>query len=680
MHRSKHPVCRPLDSKGSALLIALMVMVVVTLLGITYLFQADTENLIARNERDRAQVLGIAEAGARMVKTWYDRPIFNDISSPSRLFLNAHDLRKKKYYDVAQRLINVDGDPGTAALSSSDPGWVYYMEGLTAPGSPASDTDPNHALRFFQKPYRGSTLVTLLGTEDGPDISISEDSASSDVRDFLAAINTALFTEHRITGRITKIEIYEPPYINLGGQWERFGVGTVKVTAAKFRPATGGGEEKLAERVVKMVLNEAPYPGPQGPLDSCQGIQASGSFEVHWGAVTAVADVEINTSSLDGKWDSGIPWVDQSNYVDLDLYMADVGAGAGTVIEDPWLTLRTLGFITDAPNGNPLAWPTDWESPDVAPLYDEDKDHSNIMQNDTSVRCPDMPYNLWKSVAKDGGRKIHYLTWVAADQFKEGNVTKTFQEWTHGSEGLFFFDTVNSKEADGTNLTPPILINGAWYTEGFIFLNAQNIRTTGVSGSDIAMLSPGEPFDDIFTGGVNFSGVYNAETFTDLNANDIWDPGEAFNDDIPPANGGTDGTYDAEPWVNIDYATTMGGGGSPPEHRVLQNPGTETATFTLGGVTTTRTTTNARDRDGLPVQHEVNLYGLLYNSGAFSLQGNGVYFGAVIAAGGVGEDFFGPAAAGDPEIYFDERLIKGEWPPPEIELPLVIITLWKTDF
>ena len=99
-----------------------------------------------------------------------------------------------------------------------------------------------------------------------------------------------------------------------------------------------------------------------------------------------------------------------------------------------------------------------------------------------------------------------------------------------------------------------------------------------------------------------------------------------------------------------------------------------------GCLHTTRTTTNAWDRDGLPVQNEINLYGVLYNSGAFSLQGNGVYFGSVIAAGGVGEDYFGPGAAGDPEIYFDERLVKGDWPPPELALPLTIITVWKTDY
>jgi hypothetical protein len=257
---------------------------------------------------------------------------------------------------------------------------------------------------------------------------------------------------------------------------------------------------------------------------------------------------------------------------------------------------------------------------------------------------------------------------------------KTFQDWTHGEEGFFFFDTTNNKSPDGTNLTPAININGAWAVRGFIYLNAQNLRTTGVSGADVPMISPGEPYNDIFTGGSGFSGVYNAEPWVDVDSNGMFDPlVDTWTDTIPVVNGGTDGLYDAEPWVNLDYDTNMGGGGSPPDHRVVDLPGDETATINVNGISVTRTTTDFRDADGLPVQNEVNLYGVMYNSGAFSAQGNGQYFGSVIAAGGVGEDFFGVPAAGNPSLYFDERLIKGEWPPSELGLPLTIITAWKTD-
>ena len=52
--------------------------------------------------------------------------------------------------------------------------------------------------------------MTLLGTEAGPDLVASEDSASADVRAFLAGINNALFSDTTQMGRITRIEIYEP--------------------------------------------------------------------------------------------------------------------------------------------------------------------------------------------------------------------------------------------------------------------------------------------------------------------------------------------------------------------------------------------------------------------------------------------------------------------------------------
>jgi hypothetical protein len=664
------------DAAGSALLISLLVMVVVTLLGITYLFQADTENQIAANERDRTQVLGVAEAGARMVKSWFDEPITGTIAAPSHRFMNTYDIRKKQYFDTAQRLINADGDPNTAPVGSAGVGLVYYKQGLTTGSSPSSDTDPNHALPLLQKPYRSNTTVTLMGTEAGPDLVISEASSSATVRAFLTGINAKLFSNPAQTGRITRIDIYEPPYVKIGTSFERYGVGTVKVTAAKFRPAAGGGEEKIAERVVKMVLNEAPYPGPGGPLESCHGLTITGSFEGHWGSVTAQNDVDLNISALNTKWDSAIPLADPSNYVPLPAYMTANGGGAGTVIEDPWLYIRTLGDYVGAPSTNQQAWPYN------AGSYNPDTDHSNLIQRDTAVNCSEFPYDLWKQVARDGGGNVHYLTPAGGTTFKQNGVgvAQEFQTWVHNKSGLFFFDTTNGRAPDGTNLTPAVTLNGGWYSEGFIYANTQNFRTTGVSGVDIPIIAPGEPYADLFAGGAGYTKTYNREPFTDANANGIWDVGETFTDTIPVANGGTAGVYDAEPWVNIEYGTAMGGGGSPPDMRVKSVSGIDTATVTANGITATRTTTNARDADGLPVQAEVNLYGVLYNSGEFSAEGNGIYFGSVVTDGGVGEAFLGPGGAGNPTFYFDERLVKGEWPPPELDLPLTIISVWKTDY
>ena len=56
----------PLDvTKGSGVL---------SLIGISFLVLSDTENKIAVNERDDAQVLYVAEAGVEMVKAWFNQP------------------------------------------------------------------------------------------------------------------------------------------------------------------------------------------------------------------------------------------------------------------------------------------------------------------------------------------------------------------------------------------------------------------------------------------------------------------------------------------------------------------------------------------------------------------------------------------------------------------------------
>ena len=60
--------------RGSALVLAVLVMAILTLLGLSYLLMADTENKIAENERLSAQALYFAEGVTREVKRWFDRP------------------------------------------------------------------------------------------------------------------------------------------------------------------------------------------------------------------------------------------------------------------------------------------------------------------------------------------------------------------------------------------------------------------------------------------------------------------------------------------------------------------------------------------------------------------------------------------------------------------------------
>jgi len=91
--------------RGSALVIAVLLMAILTLLGVSYLFMADTENRIAENERLSAQAFYFGEGVTREVKRWFDRPPYSasggaNLSRPTTAIL-----------DRSKRIIDTDG-PG----------------------------------------------------------------------------------------------------------------------------------------------------------------------------------------------------------------------------------------------------------------------------------------------------------------------------------------------------------------------------------------------------------------------------------------------------------------------------------------------------------------------------------------------------------------------------------------
>jgi len=83
-------------------------------------------------------------------------------------------------------------------------------------------------------------------------------------------------------------------------------------------------------------------------------------------------------------------------------------------------------------------------------------------------------------------------------------------------------------------------------------------------------------------------------------------------------------------------------------------------------------TSNGYDIDGGLVQLNNSFNGVLYLEGEFDSTGNAVYFGSVLAEGNAEK-------AGNPDIYFDERLVKGAWPPGNFGFPRVYVTSEQTD-
>jgi hypothetical protein len=302
-------------------------------------------------------------------------------------------------------------------------------------------------------------------------------------------------------------------------------------------------------------------------------------------------------------------------------------------------------------------------------------------------------------------------------------------------------DGQNPQRPGMTNLTPAVSVSSGggntWQMAGFIYLNATSFGTTGIRGVDGHYNFPGEPFQDIGYYDVDGSGNWTAlgtntyEIAPGTAANGKWDYKEMTGNgkfDVfltqvtryrpdgttvtawkpvpytPGCTPGENGVAGAncsephEPYINVVYpSTACCGGASAPNPVTLQweDPGTtitrrpkaEITTGTLpavngSGICTnvaqySSCTSNGYDRDGFMdtwagTQDAPVLNGVFYNQGNFASQGNARYFGSVLINGDVDP-------TGTSEVWFDERLIKNDWPPQEWPFPRVIVTAMQTD-
>lgn len=618
------------SERGTALIVALLVMVIMTLLGIPFLLMGETENRIAENERFSLQAQYAAESAAKIVVRWFDRPM--DATTVMNPPLAAIDRSLRK--------IDADGDPGTAPVQadgSVDKPWYKQTDDAV-----------------FEQPYRGSLVDTLLGTADGPDMRIDAN-GSTEARDFLEQLSEKLFADFPAAGqqaRVGRIDVFAPPYVLKGGSWTRNGIASAKVIVRIHQERPDGSESVLAERSVSVVLGEVPYTGKlYGPLHSCHDIEwTRNPLGVHWGPAMAGGYVDLGSSDLrtvslpreiPTSPEIDLLWGFDQDEATWNSYYRDHVEQEGFLIEDPWFRLLAWGDLKDygvVVGGAEQPWPFLWDrtvgvqSGNMTayndPLYPGfDGNHSNLFQfrgQDPNVvpRCEDIPpfpYETWKALALEGGPSIHYYAWDSADMFRENGdgEPRSFREITDGQTGFFFFDTRDGQppNAGGSNLTPTIwLAGGTWGVRGFIYLNSWIFHAHDVVGPTRPFQSPGEPFQDV-------------------NQNGQWDPGER--------------------WVNLDLTGPTYNGD---------------ANDSYGG----SVMYNAR---GPVVGAPAMVWGVLYTGGYFDSTGTGSYYGAVVAGRSVRET---SAVMDAPDIYWDASL-EENWPPAEWGLPRVVVTRWEMD-
>jgi len=595
--------------------IAMLISVILALLGISFLMIAETESKLAQNEKRAAQTLYVAEAGLRVVKRWFDSTD-NSLNFPPP---SVVDRTLRRVIDESDPYDPDDVITSDGVLGS----YPYYKQGV--------DLDVDGVADLFERPYRGGMVHSLLGTEDGPDMRI--DDADAGAAAFLADLSEALLADFPgerggIRARISRIDIFAPPYTPVSSTWRRYGMGSIKITSRVYREIDGR-LEMLGENAVKAVLSEAPYRAPHAPLHSCGDTsfvpRNGGAMTVRWGAISSVGDTRLTNVADDF---SGVPMslprdmpfkpgADQLWPSDSTEFDTFAGVIDGQSIDDPWFRLLSGGTAIGAPGGS-----------QPYPRSSTQQDRSNLIQNLPLVVCPKYDYEFWKGVAHSGARDVHYYVWESGDRFSEngtGPVTD-FQTITNGKEGLYFFDTTDSVaptdiDEDGTfdNLTNAITLSGSWNFRGFIFLNALSIRADGMTGQPVTVRPPGEPFLD-----------------QDL-----------------------DGAYDAgERFINLDYPSLA----AEVDNAIL-------ADTSAGG---------ARDDRGAAIADvPASFRGILYNTGYFEATGTGSFYGSVIALQGVTQTL-SDGSLDTPTIIWDESIV-GDWPPEGWDLPRVVITEWDTE-
>jgi hypothetical protein len=609
--------------KGFAMVLTLLITVIMTLLGVSFVLMAETENRIAENERLSSQVMFFAESGVRVVESWFNSAYLGD----------ALILPTPGVVDRTQRLIDDDGDSSTPPHpQDGSTTWPRYKQNV--------DFDSDGADDVFERPYRGDLLHAFMGTLDGPDIVIDE-TASTAERNFLVDLSERLipdFPGRGLQARISKIHVYGPPYVELGGAWTRYGMGTVAVEATIYKPDGAGGEHVYARRIVRAVMNEVPYYLPRGPLQAGGKVTFNHQLSVRWGPILAAgasdldADFNAIPRSLPREFPVGVNTDLLWAYND-DTRFADYrNAAEGVGISDPWFRYFSAGPIADAPNSNVQLFPYSWVPPDYPDTLPEPEYHSNLYQHMTATPFAPFDYDFWKRLAQSRHSRVHYYVWVEGSSFSENGhgPEMTFREITDGQEGIFFFDTRDGdppvdENGDGVfdNLTPEIVINGGtWSMKGLIYLNAERFQVSTANGRQVIFNPPGEPFQD-------------------RDADGKWDVGEN--------------------WINLFYPAALSDPFVVNAADTVQDDG-------IAGVVP------IRNRLGPDIPGLASLWGILYTSGTYDATGTAVHYGSIIAEGGVVQS---GGTLSNSTIYWDDR-IPSDWPPRDWNLPRVFATNWDS--
>ena len=505
---------RKRNDEGSALLVSLMVMVGLSLLGLAFVAISETESAISLNERNYAQTLHVAEAGAKTVAQWFNDPQWarDNLIMPA----NTNGIKQIRQ--------------NNAILSGENEQYYKF------------DTSTDY---LCDRPYNQLQDKFFGVDEASADLNITYSNAST----FLDAFNQYLFNDVNEGGRVVNIRIYGPPVVGgttttVSGRkyWNtdigtRYGLATIAVTAEKTKDGTLNGQV-ISRRTVRIVVAEFPLPGADGPLQSGRGTGTTGNFRVHWGK--AISNVDIAVKRLN----TSLPWLNAWDPIKYESgYSPEHTVGTqylfellDKTFEDPWFWVSARGGATP-PAGSPATSGTDqlwtYTSPNDVENALGNSGFSGHFQNQNQDLYPTKKntiftrpvYDVWKQIALAGAGQqgIYYLRYNSANGqwYDTLGTSRLFKAWVNtlagGEEGFFFFDTTNGaspQNSDGTTntsiLTPSVALTSSdgnpFLMRGFFYMNMTSFGTQGLNAPGRYENYPGEPFRDIGYQLVNTSG------------------------------------------------------------------------------------------------------------------------------------------------------------------------------
>lgn len=710
---------RGLRNRGSALLVSLMVLAGLSLLALAFVGVSETEGKISASQRNALQTQAIAEAGARAVVEWFQAPAWAESIGimPANANNNVYPAGLKRRRDgtagfykanvASERLFDLPfrpaegnrffGDDTTADVQIDYTNSAATMTALNTYlfGADSRTAGRIEEIKVYAPPIVGGTLSPTGFWGGGQRFGTATIKVTARMWDRAAG-------GKQLSSQVVRIVVGEFPLPIPAGPIQT-------ASNAAFGGAFNvywGDEVALGDLNPSVASTRIPW----------QNAFERPSFE--FGYATEV-------------WPRNDP-PDLIPANDIPNFLWEL---AGKSFVDPWVGARARGNVSIC--GACATYNATSVEGDRIHAAFQNQTVTNYPVS-RAVTFPTIDYNIWKRIAiqSRGTKGVYYFSYDEATDLYQRNgqgTPRPISFWVNTraganlGAGFYFFDTrtgTNPQLVGGaTNnaiLGDPIAWSGnadfssSFLMAGFIYMNVRQYSSQGAgqTAPSLPYNMPGEIYRDIGYPSWNAgTGTWNLDAAGDVirigAGNGQWDCDDWDGDgcDIvvggpQPVTSNEGGATSAprtvrlpvpwsvagactaatcsephEPYLNFIYPTTNTGGvtvnweaaGSQtrrPRDLLGDN------TLPNCGTTPRACTSNGYDRDGALVNIPATLSGVLYNEGTYNSTGNVDYFGSVLVRGAA-------TATGNANVWFDEKLIKGNWAPPG--MPRVIVYSSQTD-